>query len=449
SHSADTNVMLLAGACLGGGTVVNWANSLRPPTRVREQWDREFGLRGLAGAGFDQHLDAVWERLSVNDRCSQLNRPQRLMKAGAEALGWSFRTVQRNTDERRYSFETAGYLGFGDHTGAKQSTVKTYLQDASDRGAVLVTRCRAQQILVERERAGGAKAIWSDPDSGRRAQITVRAPQVVVACGALESPALLLRSGIGGPSVGHHLHLHPTTATIGYYPEDVEAWKGAPQAGLIEQHENIEQGHGFLIETPQYTTALAASALPYASAHAHKRLMSGFRHAATFIAVLRDRGHGRVTINRDGNPIVRYALSDELDLRNAGRAIEAQARLHAAAGAHEILAATGHGDPRAWRAGGRLEEFVACARRIPLGAGGWRLFSAHQMGTCRMGSDPRISVADPWGELHDVKGVWVGDASAFPTATGSNPMITILALAHCTAQAIAAAARGSARTAAA
>jgi choline dehydrogenase-like flavoprotein len=120
--------------------------------------------------------------------------------------------------------------------------------------------------------------------------------------------------------------------------------------------------------------------------------MANFRRAATFIAVLRDRGHGRVTINRAGHPVARYALTDELDVRNARRAIGAQARLQAAAGAHEILAAADQEDPAAWRRGDSLEAFVARAQRIPLRAGGWKLFSAHQMGTCRMGSDPRTSV---------------------------------------------------------
>ena len=142
---------------------------------------------------------------------------------------------------------------------------------------------------------------------------------------------------------------------------------------------------------------------------------------------------------------MRYALTDRLDLRNAHRAIEAQTHLHAAAGANQILAAADHDAP-AWRRGEDLEAFIAPAQRIPLRAGGWKLFSAHQMGTCRMGRDPRTSVADPWGQLHDVAGVWIGDASAFPTATGTNPMITIMALAHRNAQAIAAACSRTART---
>jgi choline dehydrogenase-like flavoprotein len=278
--TGDMNVTLQAGCCLGGGTVVNWSTSLRTTPWVREQWEREFGLEDLAGADFDRHLDAVCERLRVNDRCSQLNGAQQRLKAGAEKLGWSFRLAQRNTDERRYSFETAGYIGFGDPTGAKQSTAKTYLQDAYNRGAVLVTRCRAKRILVERGRARGVEATWSDPQRARAAKVTVRAPQVVVACGALESPALLLRSGIGGPAVGDYLRLHPCTATLGFYREDLQAWRGAPQAGLVHEFENIEQRHGFLIEGVHYTTAGAAATLPYTDAASHKQAMSNFRHCA-------------------------------------------------------------------------------------------------------------------------------------------------------------------------
>ena len=128
-------------------------------------------------------------------------------------------------------------------------------------------------------------------------------------------------------------------------------------------------------------------------------------------------------------------LVDELDAANLRLGIEQIARLHEAAGAQEISLLAG-GRPE-WRRGDDLEAFVARARRSPLRAGGVRLFSAHQMGSCRMGTDPATSVADPWGALHDTPGVWIGDGSAFPTASGTNPMVSIMALAHRTAEAIA------------
>jgi choline dehydrogenase-like flavoprotein len=96
--------------------------------------------------------------------------------------------------------------------------------------------------------------------------------------------------------------------------------------------------------------------------------------------------------------------------------------------------------PIEWRIGDDLEAFIARAQRLPAGAGGLTVFSAHQMGSCRMGSDPQTSVADPSGQLHDTPGVWIGDASAFPTPSGTNPMISIMALASRTADNIAEAA---------
>src|SRR5439155_13013178 len=284
--------------------------------------------------------------------------------------------------------------------------------------------CFANKVLVERGRAAGVEATWADPNSGRQARVTVRAPQVVVACGSLESPALLLRSGIGGPAVGRHLRLHPTTALFGIYGDDQEAWWGAPQALLCDEFANVEEGHGFLLETAQYAPGLIGSSLPFTDPVEHKRMMEKTRFGATFIGLLRDRGdaNGQVTIDSDGSPVANYRLADDLDVRNTNRAIDAQARLHEATGALEIHALSA-GVP-SWRWGDDLDGWIAAAQRAPLGFGGWRLFSAHQMGSCRMGKDPKTSVANPWGELHDTAGVWIGDGSAFPTASGTNPMIT-------------------------
>jgi choline dehydrogenase-like flavoprotein len=437
--TADMNVTLYAGAGLGGGTVINWTNCLRTRPWVREQWAREHGLEGVDGPDFDRHLDAIFERLSVNDRCSDLNGPQQRLKEATEKLGWSFATILRNADSERYDPESAAYMGFGDQSGSKQSTQKTFLQDAFHAGADIVVRCFAERVLVENGRTTGVEGTWTDPESNRSARVVVRAPQVVVACGSLESPALLLRSGIGGPAVGNHLRLHPCTALFGIYDTDQKAWWGPPQAGLSDEFANAEDGYGFLIETTQYAPALVGSALPFTTAEEHKELMERkVRFGATFIGLLRDRGHGRVEIDGDGQAVPYYSLEDDLDVRNSHRAIDAQARLHVAAGAREICAMAA-GAPT-WRIGDDLDAYVERLQRIPLRFGGFRLFSAHQMGTCRMGRDPQTSVANPWGELHDVNGVWIGDGSAFPTSSGTNPMISMMALARRTAEAINAAA---------
>lgn len=437
--TADMNVSLQAGACLGGGTTVNWTNCLRTKPWVRQQWASEFGLEDVATEAFDRHLDAVWRELSVNDRCSELNRPQEAMQRGAQALGWSFTRAHRNWDPGRHDPARAGYMGFGDASGAKRSTAKTYLRQAAEHGADILVGCFVERVVVEGGRAAGVQARWTAADGSRGARVTVRAPHVVVAAGALESPAILLRSGIGGPATGNYLRLHPCTAVLGDYGVDMQAWWGPPHAGLVDEFANLPDGHGFLVEGVQYTTALGASAVPFTTGLEHKQLMADYRNVATFIGLLRDHGHGRVTLDAQGMAVPWYDLTDAVDVRNTRRALEAQVRLHHAAGARRIMMLA-QGLPT-WRIGDDLDAFVARLNRVPLRAGGARLFSAHQMGTCRLGIDPATSVANPYGELHDTPGVWIGDGSAFPTSSGTNPMITIMALASRTADHIARTAR--------
>jgi choline dehydrogenase-like flavoprotein len=433
--TADGNFSLQAGTTLGGGTTINWTNCLRTPDWVREQWASEFGLEGVDGSEHDAHLDAVLARIGANPDCSELNGPQRKMEAGCERLGWDFRRVVRNVDPEKYTPEAAGFTGFGDPSGAKNSTEKTYLRDAAENDADILVRTRATKVLVENGRAAGVEAEYADPESGRSARVVVRARQVVVACGALETPALLLRSQIGGPAVGEYLRLHPALAIFGSYGEDLQAWWGAPHAGLSHEFENIEDGYGFLIEGAQYTTGIGGSATPWTGGEQHKDLMARFKHGATFIMLLRDRGHGRVVIDPNGEPVPFYSIEDELDLRNTRIAIDKIIRLHEAAGADQIMSLAAR--LPLWRRGDNLERFIERAQRVPQRAGGQRLFSAHQMGTARMGKDAQTSVAGPFGELHDVKGVWIGDGSAFPTPSGVNPMVSIMALARRTAFAIA------------
>lgn len=433
--TAEGNVTLQAGTTLGGGTTINWTNCLRTKPWVREQWASEHQLDGLDGPEFDAHLDAVWERLGVNADTSDLNGPQQRIQEGCEALGWSFSKITRNADPSGYAPESAAYMGFGDQSGSKQSADRTWLADAQAAGAKLLTHTRAQRLLVEDGRAAGVEAEWAAPD-GRGASVTVRAPRVVVAAGSLESPALLARSGIGGPAVGQNLRLHPCTAVLGVYGADQEAWWGPPQAGLCDEFADTGDGYGMLIETGQYAPGLVGSATPWTSGADHKERMENFRFGATFIALTRDRGGGSVVTGPDGEAVPFYSVTDERDLENLRKGLDVQARLHEAAGAHTIVGLAGTAPT--WRRGDDFESFIAGLQRIPFRAGGHRMFSAHQMGTCRMGPDPSTSVAGTRGELHDTPGVWIGDASAFPTPSGTNPMITIMALARRTAEAIAA-----------
>jgi acyl-CoA reductase-like NAD-dependent aldehyde dehydrogenase/choline dehydrogenase-like flavoprotein len=440
--TAEGQVSLVAGTGVGGGTVVNWTNCLRTFDHVRAEWASEHGLSDLAEPGFDQHLDAVFERLQVNGDCSDLNGPHLRLKEACQRLGYDFQTITRNADRERYSPESAAYMGFGDPSGSKQSTAKTYLVDAQANGAQILAGCRAQRILVADGRAVGVEAAWSDPEAaaangGAKSRLEVRAPVVVVACGSIESPALLLRSQIGGPAVGEYLRLHPTVAVTAYYDEPQNWMWGPPQAALSHQFADTGDGYGFLIESAQATTGLFAGAVPWRSGADHKRRMHEWRYAAPLIALVRERGHGRVEIDAAGNPVVHYPIDDELDRDHLRMGIEQLVRIHEAAGAREIVG-SGMRAPD-WSRGEDLEAFVAALNALEIVPREFVTFSAHQMGSCRMGRDPATSVANPWGELHDTAGIWIGDASAFPSASGTNPMATIMALARRTAQAILAA----------
>ncbi len=433
--SEDGSISIFAGSTLGGGTIVNYMNCLRTPERIRREWS-EHGLDGLADPAYDEHIDAVMKRISATDEATTQNRQHKKMIKALDALGMEHRPIVRNVDPTCDDPRVCGYCLAGCQKGCKQSTMKTYLQDASDAGARFVVGCHADRIVVSEGRAAGVEATVTAP-GGSAAKLTVHAPTVVVACGSVESPALLLRSGIGGPAVGRHLRLHPAGIVNGIYDEPIEGWIGQIQSEVSDHFARCEGDHGFLIESVGAMPAVHATGIPWRDGEQHKReLARMFRHHAPFLSVARDHGEGEVVLDPHGQPLVRWSLTDEVDRRLFIRANVELARLHYAAGAPEIR--TLHAEEIAWRrdSGEPFEEFVRRIEQAPYGPADITIFTAHQMGSCRMGTDPSDSVADGRGELHDVKGVWIGDASAFPTAPGVNPMVSIMALARRTAKQI-------------
>ena len=436
SGTADGRIALMTGANLGGGSTINWTNCLRTYPWVREEWEAEHGLEGLSGPDYDRILDTVSARINVTDRCSDWNPVTETLKGACEARGHGFQRITRNADEEQYDADLAGLMGFGDVSGAKNSTQKTWLQDAADAGARFVVNCRVDRVLVEDGRAAGVEGTYVDAE-GRTARVTVSAPTVVVAAGALDTPAVLLRSGIGGPAVGDYLRLHPATAVAGVYDAPQKAWWGPPQSGLSMAMADLEDGYGYLIETSHASPGVSGAAFPWHGGEAHKEIMAASPVTAAFVLLIRDHGHGRVTIDTDGAPVHLYDFDDALDRRVFAHGLEELVRLHEAGGAQRI--ATFHRQLEPWdRDGGEsIDDFVARVREASLEPYDHATFSLHHMGSARMGKDPATSVANGWGELHDTPGVWIGDASGFPTASGTNPMLTTMALALRTAEAIA------------
>ncbi len=430
--SEDGSISIFAGSTLGGGTVVNYMNCLRTPDRIRREW-AEHGIDGIDQPDYDRHIDAVMKRISATDAATTQNRQHKKMIKALDELGIAHRPIVRNVDSDCDDPRVCGYCFAGCQKGCKQSTLKTFLQDASDAGAAVIVGCHADRILVEGGRASGVEATVIQSD-GSTAKLTVEAPIVVVACGSIESPALLLRSGIGGPAVGKHLRLHPASIVTGIYEEPIEAWIGQIQSEVSDHFAGCEGEFGFLIESVGAMPAVHAAGIPWRDGEHHKReLARMFAHHAPFLSVARDHGEGEVVLDAHGQPVVRWSLSDEVDRRLLVRANVELAKLHYAVGAPEIR--TLHAKELVWHRDSdeSFEDFLTRIEQAPYGPADITIFTAHQMGSCRMGSDPADSVADGRGALHDVDGVWIGDASAFPTAPGVNPMVSIMSLAHRTA----------------
>jgi choline dehydrogenase-like flavoprotein len=430
--SESGSIAILAGSTLGGGTIVNYMNCVRTPDRILAEWETH-GLTGLSDGSFvSDHMEVVLERINANTEATTQNATHRKMMEACDELGYEHRPIWRNASVDDPS-ERCGHCLLGCQTGCKRSAMKTWLQDASDAQASVVPGCHADRITTADGKATGVEATVTHAD-GTTTALTIEAPTVVAACGSIENPALLLRSGIGGPAAGKYLRLHPAFVVLGVYDEPIDGWNGQIQSALSDHFDDVEDGFGFLIEATSMFPAFVSPAFPWDSGEQHKKLMTMFRWIAPFITVARDHGSGEVVLDDLGRPVVKWDFDDDLDRRLAVKANVELARLQQAAGAQEIF--TAHSSDTRWRQGEDFDTYLAELEKASYEPLDVACFTAHQMGSCRMGSDPETSVADGRGELHDTKGVWIGDASAFPTAPGVNPMVSIMSLAHRTAAAI-------------
>jgi long-chain-alcohol oxidase len=434
--TSDAAIALVAGGCLGGGTLVNYTTSFRTPDWQREEWSKRYGLTALASDEFTASLDAVCSRLDVNRDHSRVPARERVLQRGLTRLGWHVEQMPRNvrgcTQDAR-----CGYCGLGCQIGAKQSTLRTYLMDAYQQGARIVVNCKVDRVLIEGGRAVGVRATVRQ--AGMPAfTLIVRSKAVVAAAGAIGTPALLQRSGMRHRAVGRGLRLHPGTAVLGIFDEPLKPWEGTMQSIFSDQFIDLDgDHHGVKIESGPMHPAILALAIPWRDPTHYRRLMRALPNMSVLAPLVRDHEGGRVTAV-DGTARVDYRLTDR-DISDMRHGIEASVRVMEAAGALEIF--TTQAAFAAYHPGqrGGVEGFMEEVDRHGYGPGEMGYLSFHQMGSCRMGNDRATSVIGPDHQAHAVKGLFVADASAFPSACGVNPMITVMALAHRASRFIAAA----------
>jgi choline dehydrogenase-like flavoprotein len=428
----DLSMSLLAGAAIGGGTTVNWQSCFRTPDDVREEWAEVSGCGFFETEAFSECIDSVWRRIGVSTDESEMNENNSAISRGAQSLDYRWSVIARNS--LGCDLSQCGNCMFGCRVGGKQSAAVTYLMDAIRSGAQLIAPFAARRLLTSKGKVTGVEGRFDDPN-GLPRTLTVTAKTVVLAAGALETPAILMRSGLKSLHLGQHLFLHPTVAVTGVYSTPVEPWKGAPQTVVCDQFANLSEGYGYRIEAAPAHPGLISVGLPWANARQHKREMQDVRCAAPFIVLTRDSSSGRVRVDKRGNAYFDYRLGSE-EKKFLRHGMSKVTRMHHAAGANRII--TLHSERLAWERDGRqsIEGFCEAIDRASMAPNRLPLFSAHQMGTCRIGSDRASAVCDPSGAVFGMAGAYVADASLFPASSGVNPMITIMALARYVAQRI-------------
>ncbi len=372
-------VLFSEGRCVGGSTVVNGGMSWRTPTRVLERWSTEEGVVAVSEREMEPFFAKVESRISVALQDPEtIGKDMRLLKAGADAKGWKIIPNLRNQ--------------FAD--------------------------CRVERITRSRGTVTGIEGTFVRPGGHRGPRLTVRAPVVVAAGGAVQTPALLARSGLRSPSgqLGRNLTLHPNAKVIAFFEEDVTGWKGVHQAYQVREFAD----DGILLTAVNLPPSLVAMTLPSYGRELGE-LMASYNHMLTAGCLIEDTGSGRVRSLPGIGPLVTYQLNDR-DAERVVRGIAYSAELMFAAGARRVLLPF-DGAPEV-RSPAALRDLIS----LPVAKRSMELFTVHLMGTARMSEDPRRGVTDSFGAFHGVPGLYIADASLFPTPIGVNPMETILAL---------------------
>jgi choline dehydrogenase-like flavoprotein len=403
-------IMYQEGRAVGGSTVINGGMSWRTPDDILARWRREAGL-DVTEASLDPYFARVEKRIHVAPADHDaIGKDNWLLKKGADAKGWKIIGNPRN----QVHCVGSNRCPFGCPTGAKQSTLVSYIPRALHFGARLYADVRAHRITMHGKRATGVLA-----RSANGHRITVRAKLVVSACGAIHTPALLARSGVRSPSgmLGGNLNLHPNIKVVAIFDEDVTGWQGAHQAFQVREFADEGLGCFAAVNLPPSVVAMS---LPHRGAELGA-LMQHYNQMVIAGLLCEDTTTGRVR-TLGGRPQAFYQLAAR-DAANIQRGLVLLCELLFAAGAKRVLMPfhTAH------EAHDADDARRVLARNIPRSQ--WEVVTVHMMGTARMGVDRTRAVTDAFGFVHDADRLLVADASLFPTPSRVNPMETIMALA--------------------
>lgn len=425
-HGGQANtagdITVLQGACVGGSTVVNAALCFRTPDYYLNLWAKEFGLDNLSPAVMRPYFEKVERNLHISTVGPHETSPgAELIKKGMQQLGYPEGKAKRNIRDCMLT----GFCFSGCVTDRKQSMLVTYLPWAVAHGASIYADTRVTRVLAENGVAKGVLAEVIDPTSGqKKADVQVDAPLVVLAAGPIQTPVLLQRSELANSSgqVGKNFACHPTLSVTAEFAEAVNDFHGATHSLYMDQHTLPEDGGYLLLNAIQEPVEAGFQVEP-GTGKPYVAYMSGYRNTIRLISLIHDKNVGEV-IWKDDHKEIHYSVDDQ-DFEAMKKGLIATAKILFAAGAKKLYLPSSNAVEI-----GSVDQVEPVINGLRNEAARYKYTSFHPQGTCRMGSDPATTVVNPHGETHDVKNLYVADASLLPTSIGYYPSETVYALAH-------------------
>ncbi len=413
--TADKAITILQGRCVGGSTTVNWTSSFRTPVPTLTHWQSQFGLTDYGYEALVPWFEQAERRLNVGPWLMAPNDNNELLRKGATSLGITAPMIKRNVK----GCWNLGSCGMGCPTNAKQSMLVTTIPAALERGATLFVQTRVESLLLQGDRIEALRCVPVALDgspAGAPATL-VSARHFVVSGGAINSPALLLRSKLPDPHglLGRRTFLHPVVISAALFERAVEGWHGAPQTVYSDhflETQPIDGAIGYKLEAPPIHPVIFASTLP-GYGREQSELLAQFPKTHALLALM------RVTLRDDGSPLLDYPLTDFV-MDGARRAFLSMAEIQFAAGAKVVLPV--HETAQRYISWKQAREAIAALPMKPLLT---RVVSAHVMGGCGMAGDERRGVVRPDGTHWQIANLSVHDGSIFPTSIGANPQLSI------------------------
>lgn len=417
----DGDMLVLQGRCVGGSTVVNGCVAFRTPDVILQDWQQQFGLTELTSESLAPYFERVEERLHIQVNLPhEINANSHAIIAGCEKLGVSWKPLKRNVK----SCALTGHCLSGCASDRKQSMLVTYVPWALEAGATLFADTTVTRIVASNGQVQGVEAEVREIATGNVVRrLHVAAPRVVLAAGAVQTPVLLQRSGLanGSGQVGKNFACHPSCLVVGDYPQRIDSWSGALLGVFIDEWMDPSKG-GFILEAGGAGPVELSGVSDPGAGRPYVRYMERVGHLAGLVTLIHDHNVGSITAGDDGARID-YQISKP-DFPTMLAAIRAATRVHFAAGATQVFL------PTVQQCVVRSEaELDAALAALPHEAHVFRMVSYHPQGSCRMGADATNSVVSPKGETHEVRGLYISDASIFPTSIMVNPQLTVYALA--------------------